>query len=166
MPNLTYHPLAPEDYDDVLAMVSDWQVTRQLGRWKWPPDPAQVRFFCKPYEGDGFIWTIKEDGVFAGRVGVTGGDLGYTLPASAQGRGIATAAARYAITQAFDLLDLNVITGGTWEDNPASTHILQKLGFQHWQTRYVRSVARGFPVPVFFHRLTRPDWDRLNAPTQ
>ena len=163
MGNLTYHSLDSADYDDVLAMVSDWSVTRQLGRWKWPADPAQVRSFCKPYDGDGFLWTIKEDGVFAGRIGVTGGDLGYTLARSAHGRGIATAAARHAIAQAFDLLDLDVITGGTWEDNPASMRILQKLGFQHWQTRYVRSVARGYPVRVFHHRLTRAVWDRLNA---
>jgi len=166
VPNLTYHDLAPEDYDDVLAMVSDWDITRQLGRWKWPADPEQVRFFCKPYQGDGFIWTIKENGAFAGRIGVTGGDLGYTLPKSAHGRGIATTAARHAICRAFNTLDLDVITGGTWEDNPASAHILQKLGFQHWNTRFERSVARGYPVQVLYHRLTRPDWDRLNAPGQ
>ena len=163
MGKLTYHPLDASDYDAVLAMVSDWDITRQLGRWKWPADPERVSFFCKPFEGDGFIWTIKEDGDFSGRIGVTNGDLGYTLPKSAHGRGIATAAARYAIAQAFDLLDLHVITGATWQDNHASTHILQKLGFQHWQTRYNRSVARGYPVPVFHHRLTRPAWDRLNA---
>ena len=147
----------------MMAMASDWDIVRQLGRWKWPADEEQVRYYCKPFEGDGFIWTIKEDGVFAGRIGVTGGDIGYTLPKSAHGRGIATAASRYAINQAFDLLGLDVITGSTWIDNAASEHILQKLGFQHWQTRYIRSTARGYPVQVRHSRLTRKDWDRLKA---
>lgn len=163
MAKLTYHPLAPEDYAPSLAMVSDWDIVRQLGRWKWPTDPEQVMSFCKPYEGDGFLWTIKEDGVFAGRIGVTGGDLGYTLPKCAQGRGIATAACHYAINQAFDLLDLDVITGSTWIDNAVSAHILKKLGFEHWQTHYQRSIARGRPVIVHRYRLTRDTWHRLSA---
>lgn len=163
MPELSYHPLASEDYDPLLAMASDWDIVRQLGRWKWPADPEQVRYYCKPFEGDGFLWTIKEGGVFAGRVGVTNGDLGYTLPKSAHGRGIATAACRYAIAQAFDLLELEVITGSTWIDNAISAHVLHKLGFQHWQTHFQRSVARGLPVMVQRHRLTRTEWHRLSA---
>jgi RimJ/RimL family protein N-acetyltransferase len=163
MPNLTYHDLAPEDFAPMMAMASDWDIVRQLGRWKWPADEDQVRFYCKPFEGDGFIWTIKEDGVFAGRIGVTGGSIGYTLPKSAHGRGIATEASIFALNKAFDLLDLDVITGSTWLDNPASERVLLKLGFQHWQTHFDHSTARGFPVQVRQYRLTRKDWDRLKA---
>lgn len=163
MADLTYHPLAPEDYEPMMAMASDWDVVRQLGRWTWPADPEQVRFYCAPYDGDGAIWTIKEDGVFAGRVGVTAGSLGYTLPKSAHGRGIATRASRFAINQAFDLFELDHIDATTWHDNPASAHVLDKLGFVHWQTYYQRSVARGYPVLVYQLRLTRDDWDRLSA---
>lgn len=163
MADLTYDLPSANDYDDVLAMASDWAVVRQLGGWKWPVDPEQVRHFCKPLEGDGFVWTIKDRGVFAGRIGITKGSIGYTLPRHVHGKGIATAASRYAIAQAFDLLNLDVITGVTWADNPASDRVLRKLGFDHWYTGYEYSKARRSPTLSRQYRLTRPAWDRLNA---
>ena len=147
----------------MLEMASDWDVVRQLGRWKWPTDPAQIQSFCAPFVGDGLLWTIKEDGVFAGRIGITHGELGYTLPKSAHGRGIATQACRHVITQAFDILDLDVIRGTTWFDNAASERVLHKVGFVQWQTQYDQSVARGLPVLVRRYRLTRSAWHRLSV---
>ena len=163
MTKLTYHEFAPEDFDAMMALASDWDIVRQLGRWAWPADPEQVRFYCIPFDGDGLNWTIKENGVFAGRIGVTSGNLGYTLAKFAHGRGIATAASVFAITQAFDLLGLSEITGSTWVDNPASARVLQKLGFVHWQTHYQYARARRIPTIVHQHRLTRSAWDRLRA---
>lgn len=163
MTELTFHAPAPDDFEAMHAMASDWQVVRQLGRWAWPVDTDQVRSFCKPFEGDGLVWTIKENGRFAGRVGVTGGAIGYTLPQSAHGRGIATRASRFAIAHAFDLLELETIHGSTWHDNRASARVLEKLGFDHWQTHYDHARARGLPVLIHQFRLTRSTWDRLSA---
>ncbi|MEO9862396.1 MAG: GNAT family N-acetyltransferase [Yoonia sp.] len=159
MLDLTYHDCTPDDFDPMMALASDWDVVRQLGRWKWPADPEQVRFYCKPYEGRGFLWTIKHGAEWAGRIGITGGDIGYTLPRSVHGRGIATQAATYAINHHFATTDDHVITGSTWNDNAASQHVLEKLGFKHWQTCYMRSVARGYPVLVRQNKLTRQDWE-------
>ena len=163
MLDLTYHDMTPEDYEPLMALASDWVVVRQLGRWKWPADEDQVRFFCKPYAGNGFLWTIKHGDTWAGRVGITGGDLGYTLPRSVHGRGIATQASIHAINHYFDTTDGDMITGSTWIDNAPSQHILMKLGFVHWQTCYIRSTARGYPVQVRQNRLTRQDWHALRA---
>ena len=163
MLDLTYHEIAPEDFEPLMALASDWDVVRQLGRWKWPADEDQVRQYCKPFEGNGFCWTIKHGDEWAGRIGISGRDIGYTLPRSMHGRGIATQAAIHAINHYFDTTDGDLITASTWIDNAPSQHILQKLGFFHWQTTYIRSVARGYPVQVRQNRLTRTQWQRLRA---
>jgi RimJ/RimL family protein N-acetyltransferase len=165
MLDLTYHELTMEDFDPMMALASDWDVVRQLGRWKWPADPEQVRSYCQPYTGIGFLWTIKHGTEWAGRIGITGGDIGYTLPRAVHGRGIATQAATYAINHHFATTDATVITGSTWIDNDASQHVLMKLGFKHWQSRYIRSRARGFPVMVRHNKLTRDDWKTRPATT-
>ena len=163
MLDLTYHEMAPDDFEPLMALASDWTVVRQLGRWKWPACEGQVRQFCKFFEGEGFIWTIKHGDVWAGRVGITEGNLGYTLVRAVHGLGIATQASAHAIEHYFATTDCDIITADTWIDNPASQRVLEKLGFQHWQTCYIRSVARGYPVPVRKSRLTRADWQRLRA---
>lgn len=163
MLDLTYHEMCGEDREPLTALASNWTVVRQLGRWAWPADHDQIAKFCKPFEGDGFCYTIKDGGEWAGRIGITGNALGYTLPPSVHGRGIATAASEMAIDKGFDDLALDVIIASTWHDNPASARVLKKCGFTHWQTHYQDSVARGVPTLVQQYRLTRIDWQRLRA---
>ena len=160
MPDLTYRNIRPGDFDDLHAMVSHWSVTRQLGGWPWPADPDFTRSRCKPYEGDGFIWAICVDDRLIGTVGVTNGDLGYMLNPAHHGQGIMRRAARAAVDHAFQTSDRDHLTGSTWYDNPTSARLLERLGFVHWQTTYIRSRARGFPVLVHHRRLTRTAWER------
>ncbi|MCK0121436.1 GNAT family N-acetyltransferase [Loktanella sp. F6476L] len=163
MLDLTYHEMCADDHADLTALASDWRVVRQLGGWAWPMDPDQVAKYCKPFEGDGFCWTIKHSGEWAGRIGVTGANIGYTLPRSVHGRGIATQATRHATAHFFDTNDADVLTATTWIDNPASHRVLIKCGFTHWQTCYRHALARGYPVASRQYRLTRTDWQRLRA---
>lgn len=158
MLDLTYHEMDIADHADMVALASDWIVVRQLGGWKWPMDAAQVLKYCKPFEGDGFCWTIKHAGEWAGRIGVTGTHLGYTLPRSVHGRGIATQAAHHAITHYFATTDRDTIDATTWHDNPASHRVLLKCGFFHWHTEYQRALARGYPIQCRHYRLTRATW--------
>jgi RimJ/RimL family protein N-acetyltransferase len=163
MLNLTYHEMHADDHADLTALASDWIVVRQLGGWAWPMDPDQVQKYCKPFDGNGFCYTIKDGDEWAGRIGITGDAIGYTLPPAVHGRGIATAAGRMAVNKGFDDLGLDVITATTWHDNPASARVLKKLGFIHWQSYYEKSKARGIPTLVYQYRLTRADWQRLRA---
>jgi len=163
MVDLTYHAPSDDDFGPLLATASDWQVVRQLGRWKWPVCAQQLRGFYQPHHGAGFVWTVKHNGVWAGRVGVTGGALGYVVAPPLHGRGIATHACAAAIAHYFATSDGDTIVASTWIDNNASQHIMHKLGFVHWQTTYIRSIARGLPVLVRKNRLTRTDWQRLRA---
>ncbi|MEO1640617.1 MAG: GNAT family N-acetyltransferase [Pseudomonadota bacterium] len=166
MVELTYRDLLPDDADQLHAIVSDWAVVRQLGGWPWPADQAFTRSRCKPYDGDGFVWAVCADGTLCGTLGITNGDIGYMYHPAFGGQGIAGRAATAAITHAFATTKRDVLTGSTWWDNPASYRVLQKLGFVHWQTRYVRAKARGLPTPCNELRLTRADWDRLRSTAQ
>ncbi len=75
-------------------------------------------------------------------------------------------AAFRAVEYAFATTERSHLTGSTWYDNPASYRLLQKLGFQHWQTRYIHAKARNRPTLVYNQRLTRADWQRLRTSAQ
>ena len=163
MLELTYRGLTSDDAKNVHHIVSQWSVVRQLGAWPWPADLAYTRSRCKPYEGEGFVWAVLADGQLCGTVGITNGDLGYMYDPSFYGRGVASRAASSAIDHALATTNRDLITGSTWYDNPASYRVLQKLGFQHWQTRHIRAKARGRPTLVHHHRLERKVWERLRT---
>jgi RimJ/RimL family protein N-acetyltransferase len=163
MVELTYRSLEPDDFENLSEVVSHWSVVRQLGGWPWPPDPAFTMGRTKPYDGEGFVWAICANNALCGTIGVTNGDLGYMLSPAQHGKGIMGQAARAAIDHAFASGDRDVLTGSTWHDNAASYRLLQSLGFQHWQSRYMHAKARARPTMVYHLRLTRSDWDRLRT---
>jgi [ribosomal protein S5]-alanine N-acetyltransferase len=86
-------------------------------------------------ESPSFIgWVIMVDGVVAGTVGLDEvrdgrGTLGYWLDAASRGRGVATAAARLAVMEAFETLGLQRIVANTLPDNQPSIAVLRRLGF-------------------------------------
>ena len=166
MAELTYRNLRKDDFDALWSMMSHWSVVRQLGGWPWPADRAFTLGRCKPYEGDGFVWAICQDDKLIGTLGITNGDLGYVLDPAYHGKGIIGAAATKAIEHAFASTARKYLTASTWWDNPASYRVLQKLGFVHWQTRYMHAKARNRPTLVQHLRLTRADWDRLRSTPQ
>ncbi len=157
----TYRNIRPDDYDDLLDVVRHWEVVRQLGGWKWPCDPVQVRERSNPYKGNGFVWAICVNDRLIGSIGVTNGDIGYMLRPDCHGRGIMTRAARHAIGEAFRTTDRAYLTGSTWFDNAQSAQLLAKFGFRHWQTRYMHARARGRPTLVHHRKLTRTTWETL-----
>ncbi len=166
MVELSYRPLRPDDFDPLHAMVCQWSVTRQLGGWPWPADPAFTRSRCTAYNGShgpGFIWAICVNDRLIGTLGVTGGSVGYMLDPDWHGQGLGTKALRHGISHAFATQDLDVLTATTWHDNAVSRRLLLNHGFQHWRTGYEPAKARKLPVLSYAYRLTRRDWDRLNA---
>jgi RimJ/RimL family protein N-acetyltransferase len=163
MVDLTYRDLRPADFDDLHEIVSHWSVVRQLGGWPWPPVPEHTRVRCKPFDGNGFVWAICQDDRLCGVVGVTGGDLGYMLSPAHHGKGIMSQATHAAVAHAFATSEFDHLTGSTWFDNAPSYRLLQKLGFAHWQSRYMHAKARARPTLVYHQRLSRLTWDRLST---
>jgi RimJ/RimL family protein N-acetyltransferase len=82
-------------------------------------------------------------------------EIGYEVAPAARGRGVATAAARALVLQAFDTGEVDVVVAHTLAEANPSTGVLRKLGFEQ--------VAE-LPDPEVGHiwewRLERPDVDR------
>ena len=57
-------------------------------------------------------------------------DIGYRIMRQYWGKGIATQATRLSLEVGFNQYNLDSIIGRAMENNPASYHILEKLGFE------------------------------------
>ena len=58
-------------------------------------------------------------------------ELGYEIAAALRGRGLATAAARAMLDEAFAHPDVTTVIAHTLAEPNASNHILEKVGFRH-----------------------------------
>lgn len=159
---LTLRPLTPEDSPAVHAIVSHWEVAKQLASWPWPPDAAFTTSRCAPYTGRGWVWAICRDGALIGTIGVTqtGPDapgIGYMLSPGHQGRGLMTEAAQAAIAHAFQATDWPGIEAFTWADNAPSQSVLTRLGFTQTGTDRKRARARGQITEGVIFWLPRPN---------
>ena len=112
--------------------------------------------------GDGhYYFTIlrKEDGMFLGGIALhmeeAGPEFGYWLGKPFWGQGYASEAARTLTRFAFERLDLPFVWAGWFHDNPASGHVLAKLGARHNGSRMRDCKARGMKVLCHEMMLTR-----------
>ncbi|MEM7598186.1 MAG: GNAT family N-acetyltransferase [Pseudomonadota bacterium] len=158
---ITYRDLRPQDFAAKHALVSIWEVTRNLGSWPWPPDEAFTRTRCVPFEGDGFVWAICHDDHLIGTVSVVRQELGYMLHPDFHGRGIVSTAMRVALTHAFDTLPLDEVHAEIWADNATSKHLLTKAGFTLSVQETEHALARDEPTESETYTLTRATWSTL-----
>lgn len=160
----TYRAVRPQDFDALHALVSLWDVTRNLGSWPWPPDPEFTAKRCQPFEGDGFVWAICIDDALIGTVSVVRGELGYMLHPDHHGKGIVTQATRTALSHAFNDLGAMVVHADIWADNAASRHILTRFGFTLAVQEVEHALARDEPTDSETYKLTRAAWFSRNPP--
>jgi ribosomal-protein-alanine N-acetyltransferase len=82
-------------------------------------------------------WTIRVDGAIAGDVELHGihrgpvqeANVGYMVDAAFRGRGVATAALRLVVAEAFGELRLHRLDAGAMPSNRGSQRVLEKAGF-------------------------------------
>lgn len=154
-PRLTYRPMQATDAAALHAIVSHFDVTRQLGpKWPWPAELAYTSTRAQPFHGPGFVWGIFCGGTLIGTVGVAAGELGYMLSPAVWGQGLASEACQAAITHAF-ASGFNHIDAGVWADNLASHRVLTKLGFTVTGHSTDTSPARPDPSPGLTLTLSR-----------
>ena len=87
--------------------------------------------------GSRAYWTIRVDGELAGdislhaiqRGAVQTANVGYMVDAAFRGRGVATAALRLVVAQAFGELGLHRLDAGAMPTNVGSQRVLEKAGF-------------------------------------
>jgi ribosomal-protein-alanine N-acetyltransferase len=164
---LRFRPFRASDLDDLAALYGDPEVMRFLGDGQ-PRDREQTRErldrMVGHWRAHGFgVWALfARGGGFVGRCGVayrhhpSEAELVYALARAAWGQGLATEAARAALTYALAVVGLPRVVAFARAENVASRRVLEKAGM----TLVGPHAYRGFAA-VLYHieeppRLTRP----------
>lgn len=154
---LLLRPAWEEDAAALSAAIGDEGVVRNLARAPWPYGLADAHAFVglarDPLLPD-FLIFARTHGAprLIGGVGLTretdgAVELGYWIARPYWGLGFATEAARAVVEMADHSLRLPALVAGHFLDNPASAHVLRKLGFRPTGERFMRrSLARGRDV--------------------
>lgn len=145
MPTLTLTPLALADLDDLhdfeqrnRAFFETWINARPEDYYSLDGVARAIDAACGDAEQDrGYQFLLREDGVLAARVNLSqvrrahfhSAWLGYRVGEHHQGRGLAKAAVRLAMRQAFAELALWRLEATSRIENPASIQVLTANGF-------------------------------------
>lgn len=162
--------LRPGWVDDAPALqraIAHEDVVKKLSPVPWPYTVDDARSFLSvPRAEDDatFLIFTRTQGTprLIGCVGLhdTDGDkeIGYWLSPDHWGLGFATEAARAVVDIARHSLRLPRLVSGHFIDNPASGHVLQKVGFRPTGRIEPRKcVARGHDVPCLLYALDFSD---------
>ena len=167
--DLTLRAVEKADAPRFAFLCNDESLARFTSRIPHPYTLEYARDFVERAaqemdDGKEYRFAVCLDGEIIGCTGVTPGeegvyDLGYWVGADYRGKGVASAAAGAVIALLFERYDARVITAGHFVDNPASGHILQKLGFQPTgETKQLMSIARGVEVETILFALEQADF--------
>jgi len=154
---LLLRPWVAEDLPSVVRLLGDFDVAKNLST---APHPYTLKdaetFFAKHCEkralGEDHIFVIarKLDGRFMGKIGLHLKDgtfeMGYWLGKPYWKLGYATEAAKRVAEFAFHALKAERLAAGWFRDNPASGHVLAKLGFLPDGVEERHCSARGHKV--------------------
>ena len=168
---LILRPPRPGDIAAMVVWLGDYNVSKNLARVPHPYDEQDAESFIAGIGRDPQVRTFsvlrKADGLFMGGIGLhPDGDsfeFGYWLGVPFWGFGFATEAAHRLVSHAFVDLGHDRLQAGWFADNPASGHVLAKLGGRHCGSRLRESRARGVKVLCHEMLLTRADFLRKRA---
>ena len=163
---LILRPPGPRDIQSMTVWLSDYDVARMTARVPHPYNEGDAEAFLAHAPEYRFVIQRRSDGVFLGMTGLHGEDgyeFGYWLGKPFWGFGYATEAAHRLVLFAFEALGLETVHAGWFHDNPASGHVLAKLGARHNGSRMRDCRARGKAVLCHDMLLTRADFLRKQA---
>jgi len=151
---------------DAPIVLAEWgvpEVARMTASFRtdWTMDAVRDWIAARLQPGaNGIGCAIRRasDGRLIGSVGMGGNppNLGYALGKEFWGQGYALEAARAFLTAAFaHNSTLDIVEAGVFDDNPASSRILTRLGFVRVGEGDCTSLARVEPAANSLYRLTR-----------
>jgi RimJ/RimL family protein N-acetyltransferase len=160
---LTFRHGTASDVEAIHAIVSDWDVVKNLGSWPFPADLGYTinRIVNQPDRNIGFAGIVRAGDERVGGMGIVGGDLGYSFGRAHWGKGYATEMSRRLVDYAFDCFNWPQLTSEAYVDNPASSRVLAKVGFEPAGTAMAPCAARGGDFEVHRFILARERWDAL-----
>ena len=163
---LILRPPRPSDIQSMTVWLSDYDVARMTARVPHPYHEADAEAFLAAAHPHRFVIEHKEANVFLGMTGLDVGEaceFGYWLGRPFWGQGYATEAARRLAEFAFQVLGLEALRAGWFYDNPASGHVLAKLGARHNGSQMRDCRARGMQILCHDMLLTQADFLRKQA---
>jgi ribosomal-protein-alanine N-acetyltransferase len=161
--------LRPPRRSDIAAITMgpcDYEVTKNTACIPHPYGEGDAEAFVAHATAGSFVIQGKANGLVMGGVSIRPQEdyeFGYWLYRSFWGRGYATEAAGRLVRHAFEDLGRTSVHAGWFHDNPASGHVLAKLGARHNGSKMRDCRARGVPVLCHDMLLTRADFLRKEA---
>jgi RimJ/RimL family protein N-acetyltransferase len=165
---LFLRPGWPEEWEDLLTLIDDEGVVRNLARAPWPYTADDAKAFAQAQQErlshdrllPNFFITLpgSQGARLIGSVGLSlvegEVNLGYWIGRPYWGQGYATEAARALLSLARTLGHKRLVAS-YFEDNPASGRVLRKLGFCPTGGMRARfSLGRGGEAPAQLLSLT------------
>jgi len=162
------------DVNVIATLMNDWDVVKNLSRPPFPYQEDHAREFVAGLEegrakGSDYVFAItrKSDNALMGMTGVhlrdDGFELGYWLGRPYWKQGYATEAAAELLAFGFRNLRADRIWAGWFHDNPASGHVLEKLGFRPNGADERQCAARGESVLCNLVTMSRADFGQRQA---
>lgn len=162
---LLLRPPLLRDAQGLWRALDDPEITRMTGTWPLVVTPAYVRFRLRHSAGfdpmQDSLFTIVCQGQPIGLCGLhrkagISAEVGYMIGREWWGQGLVTEAIRALIGYGFRVMRLSSVQAGVFSDNPASSRVLEKLGFDVAPTSPdVWSLARQSHAPGTNYILTR-----------
>lgn len=150
------------DAERLSALAGDFDVARMTGTVPHPFSKDQAALWVREVLAgeEGVVYGVTRDSVLIGCIGYRPKDamhaeLGYWLGKPFWGQGYATEALRAVVRHAFETDDFNYLTAGHFDDNPASAHVLAKLGFVRHGEEVRHCAAADMERRAVIHRLER-----------
>jgi [ribosomal protein S5]-alanine N-acetyltransferase len=142
---LRLRPMRDGDLDALAAIYEDPRVARWIGEHAREDVAREIAYHAEQQAAHGYsFWAVEDraSGRFLGDCGLQPLqhrgpeiELGYDLHPDAWGRGVATEAARAALTYAFGPLGLDRVVAVVKPDHVASQRVLEKAGMRRVGTR-------------------------------
>ncbi|MFZ0806627.1 MAG: GNAT family protein [Candidatus Sulfotelmatobacter sp.] len=137
---LTLRPYRESDIPELLPLIGTREVAATTLRIAHPYTEQDARGFLELARDPEKMWlaiTLRTDGRQIGGIGLRldpthhNAEIGYWLGVPYWGQGYATEAASEMLRYGFEDLKLHRIHASHFKHNPASGHILTKLGMRH-----------------------------------
>ena len=168
---LILRQITVDDWSDLQRIAGNDDVAPMTARLKSPWPEVDVKAWiadrCASSAVGAFLAICLLDGTLVGSIG-TGVDtdqqafLGYFIDKSHWGQGIIIEAMPAILEYTFSNYELDAITASCFIDNPASSQVLIKAGFEKYGEELGSSEARLEPAPLFLYRLTRNKFESLS----
>jgi [ribosomal protein S5]-alanine N-acetyltransferase len=149
---IRYNPLTPSTVDELRVRLT--KACSDLSKFA---------------ESESFLWFINCDNETVGSVSLHSIDkkmltaeIGYTLAASARGRGIATWAVRELTKNVFTQTPIRKLTAYVHEENIASYRVLEKSGYKREGFLREHFLVNGSPVNEILFGILRREFLQEN----